>query len=159
MHEGEALYTLNNRDALLLLLFVVLWVALIWTRRAPTADSWRAFVNVLDSRGGNILILLGGTIYSFRAAMRLFYHAIDLVVEGKLGKDDAILLMALTFVTGTVFGQFSGALMKTLHGKDEPPPANGASSPAALMSPPSAPGAPAVAKGTPSLPTEWTPKK
>lgn len=120
MHEGEALYTFGAWDYSILLILIGVWLLLVWNRRAPSADSWRAFVNVFDSRGGNILILLAGTIYSFRAALRLFYHAIDLVVAGQLNRDDAILLMALTFVTGTVFGQFSGALMKTMHGTDPP---------------------------------------
>lgn len=120
MHEGESLYTFSNADRGILLAIIAVWLLLVWFKRAPSADSWRAFVNVFDSKGGNILILLAGTIYSFRAAMRLFYHAIELAVEGKLDKENTILMMGLTFVCGTVFGQFSGALMKTMHGSDPP---------------------------------------
>ena len=142
MHEGEQLYTFNWQDHVVLLIIVAAWLVLIFTRRAPTADSWRAFVNVLDSRGGNILILVVGTFYSFRVAMRLFYHLIGLLADGKLDEKSAIVLMGLTFVTGTVFGQFSGALMKTMHGTDVAvPPVNGA---------------PGVA-GKPAVPTSATP--
>jgi len=163
MHEGETLYTLSLWDALILFAFVGIWLVLVLTRRSPSISSFREFVNLLNSRGGNILILMAATFYAFRAAMRLFYHVIGMISEGKLDEKSAVMMMALAFVTGTVFGQFSGALLKTMTGHESdssaPPasPANGNGDAAAAV-PTSAPtpGIPTMATAaTPGAPAGW----
>jgi len=152
MSPGESLYTFNWQDHALVAVLVVVWLALLYSRRAPSIDSVRQFVNLFNSRGGNILVLLWCTIYSFRVAMRLFYHLIELVASGKIDQKDGIVQVAIAFATATVFGMFSGALIKTMTGHEgeytSPAPTNGngtngAPSPAA---PPAAPtAAPAAA--------------
>src|ERR1700689_2747377 len=99
-------------------IFALVWTVLILRSKAPSTDSFRDFVNVWNSRGGNIMVLLCLSIYTFRVGMRFFYHAIDLVSTGKLDEKSALLMLGVQWVTGSVFGLFAGALIKTMTGQE-----------------------------------------
>jgi len=114
VHEGEQYYTFGWKETLFFLVPVVVWLFLKALKSEPEVHSMKMFVNLTNSRGGNILVCLFLTIYFFAASMRLFYHALDLIVNNKLDPTSAVLMMALQFVTGTAFGGAFGALLKTM---------------------------------------------
>ncbi len=118
MHEGEAFYVFNHWDYGMCLIFVLILVVMIWNNKLPAVSSVRDFVNIWNSRGGNILMLIYLTVYALRVSMRLIYHFVDLISEGKLDEKSAIMMVAVSFVTGSVFGLFSGALIKTMTGTE-----------------------------------------
>jgi len=158
MAPGESLYTFNWLDYSLAAAVIFAWLLLLYTRRAPSIDSIRQFVNLFNSRGGNIIVLLWCTLYSFRVAMRLFYHLIELIVAGKLDEKSGVVQVSIAFATATVFGMFAGALVKTMTGHEgeytSPPPGSSDNGNAAtiaapaLAAPDAAPPAP-VAPGIP----------
>jgi hypothetical protein len=103
------------------------WAVLAARGKLPAIGTFRDFVNVWNSRGGNIIVLLALSLYSFRVAMRFFYHVVGLISSGKLDEKSATMMLGVQFVTGSVFGLFAGALIKTMTGSE-----GGTITPAAL---------------------------
>lgn len=93
--------------------FFVMW----WFNRLPSIESLEKLMDIINTRGGNICLLLAGTILGCGASLRLFYYIIQLSVDGKIQQDNVFGIMSLTFVTGTVTGGFQGALLKTMTGE------------------------------------------
>lgn len=102
--------------------FAVLAILYIFIKGAPNVASIRAFTDILSDRGGVIAILLILTISFFISSMRLFYVAIQLMVEKKLEPENAIVLMSIQFCTNLAFGTCFGALLKTVNGNAPPDP-------------------------------------
>ena len=105
-----------NRWDVYIVLVVVVYVFLSIAGKLPAVESIRRFISTLDDRGGNIVVLVIFSGWFFTVSIRLFYYAIGLISENKLDAKDAILMMALTWVTGSVFGGSFGAFLKTLNG-------------------------------------------
>jgi hypothetical protein len=118
MHEGESFYVFNWVDYGTVLAFVLIWAFLQYREKLPPVASFRDFVNIWNSRGGNILVLLALTIYSLRISMRLIYHFVALISEGKIDEKSAIIMVSVSWLTGGVFGLFAGALIKTMTGSE-----------------------------------------
>jgi hypothetical protein len=114
VHEGEQYYVFGWKELAFIGALVLVWLLLKAFKSEPGVQSMKMFVDLSNSRGGNILICLFLTVYFFAAAMRIFYHALGLVVDKTLDPTSAVLMMALQFVTGTAFGGAFGALLKTM---------------------------------------------
>jgi hypothetical protein len=97
--------------------FVLVWVVMQWNKRLPSTDSIQKFVAVINSRGGNIVILSIASIYFFRYSMYLFLHLLFMVQNKTITEDNAFGLMAIQFVTTSAFGGAMGALLKTMTGE------------------------------------------
>lgn len=107
----------TRTDMIVTLLFM-LWILLMFTKRTPEITVVRDFINIINSRGGNIVVLALFSAYFFRATMQLFYHALELLQAGQLKDSNAILLMALQFCTTSAFAGSFGAMLKTMTGAD-----------------------------------------
>lgn len=94
---------------------LVLWAFMQYRGKLPSMQSFKDFADVINSAGGNILLLSVFTAWSLSIAMRTFYYLLALP-DDRLSKADAIVTAVITFVTGSVFGLFAGALIKTLTG-------------------------------------------
>jgi hypothetical protein len=93
------------------------WISVFWWfGKMPSIQTFRAFVDSLNTKGGNILILLFFAIIGAFATVRMFYYLVQLSVDGKLQQDNAYALMGLTFLTNQLTGAFVGALLKTMTG-------------------------------------------
>jgi hypothetical protein len=88
-----------------------------WHGKLPSTKSIGEFTNVLNSRGGNILILTVAAYYFFRYSMYLFSDLLRMVREKTISEDNAFALMAIQFVTTSAFGGAMGALLKTMTGE------------------------------------------
>lgn len=93
--------------------FFIMW----WFNRLPSIATLEKLMDLINTRGGNICLLLAGTILGCGASLRLFYYILDLSVKGLIQQDNVFGIMSLTFVTGTVTGGFQGALLKTMTGE------------------------------------------
>jgi hypothetical protein len=109
-------------DVLLVILFFVAIVALALAKKLPTVQGFSDFVHVLNTPGGLILVLGIMTMVFFEAAIRMFYHCIYLVTQGKLDEKSAVLMMGIQFVTGAAFGGAAGVLYKTMDGSSKSVP-------------------------------------
>jgi hypothetical protein len=97
--------------------FVLLWAWMQWNKKLPPTDSIQKFVAIINSRGGNIVILTVASVYFFRYSMYLFMHLLEMVQAKTITEDNAFGLMAIQFVTTSAFGGAMGALLKTMTGE------------------------------------------
>ena len=118
MHDGEGLYIFNKWDALFALIVMGLTFALFYKGKMPSVSSFRDFINIWNSRGGNIVLLSAMTWYFFRASMRMFYHLVALISTGKLDSKEGITQLFVAFATNTAFSFCFGALVKTMTGSE-----------------------------------------
>jgi hypothetical protein len=103
--------------AVLTAAFFVFW----WFGKLPSPHQISEILELVNTRGGNICLLLGGTLVGAGASLRLFYYIIQLSVDGKIQQDNVFSIMSLTFITGTITGNFMGALLKTMTGDTTKP--------------------------------------
>lgn len=109
------------QEAILLLpiaLLLVLWAVMQWYGKLPTTDAIQDLATVLATKGGNIMILTSMGLIFFFAGLRLIYYCLSLSIDGKVSTDNAVMMLAITFVTGTAFGGTQGALLKTMTGEN-----------------------------------------
>lgn len=118
LQHVESYYTITMYDLAILLVLLACGMYLQVSKKGPSMSSMREFVNLTNTRGGNIVILGGFSVWFFSASMRLFYHAFAMIAGKSLTPDDAILLMGLQFVTGAGFGGAFGSMLKTMTGSD-----------------------------------------
>jgi hypothetical protein len=109
---------INTRDLVVLLILFTTFVVLAVMRRLPEPWMVKHYFSALNDRGGNILVLVLMSAWFFSVSVRIFYYAFELLGQKKLDPDNAILLMAVQFVTSSAFGGSFGALLKTMTGSD-----------------------------------------
>ena len=100
-----------------IMFFTILWVVMQWYGKLPSVDSVQKFVAVVNSRGGNIVILCVAGLYFFKYSMYLFMDLLSMVRNKTISEDNAFALMAIQFVTTSAFGGAMGALLKTMTGE------------------------------------------
>jgi hypothetical protein len=105
-----------------LLLFGVMW----YKGRLPTTGQVQDLTTVLNSRGGNILILMAASIYFFYHSEHMYLNVIQMIKDGTINADNGIALNGLTFDTGAFGGAF-GALLKTMSPDAMSPPQSSSS--------------------------------
>lgn len=97
---------------------------LLVLRRLPNVQNISACANILNSKGGNLMLLAGLSLWFFAIAMRYIYFLIAMMVHKELTVDNAVALSGFNFVTGTAFGGAFGALLKAMSGETpQMPPA------------------------------------
>ena len=96
---------------------LLLWAVMQWNKKLPSTNSVQEFVAVINSRGGNIVILSIASVYFFKWSMYLFTHLLSMVRDKTITQDNAFALMAIQFVTTSAFGGAMGALLKTMTGE------------------------------------------
>lgn len=99
-------------------LFVLLLTIMQWNGKLPSVDSIQALAAVTNSKGGNILVLGTMSLIFFFTAMRLTYWCLDRMIDGKLTADNAVVMMGLTFVTGSAFGGSFSSMLKAMSGEN-----------------------------------------
>lgn len=104
------------------LAFMFMW----YKGKLPTTGELQDLTTILNSRGGNILILAIASVYFFHRAEIMYYAVVEMIKAGTIGADNGIALNGLTFDTGA-FGSAFGALLKTMS-PDAPSPLSSASS-------------------------------
>lgn len=122
VHEGESLYLANKWDMIGFGVLSVLLLLLIFSDRIPSIGTIREFVEIINTRGGNILLLGFFVWIFFRSAMLFIYHVMAIADSaGPIDKAQAVVVSGLGFVTGSAFGGAFGALLKTMNPQGEAP--------------------------------------
>jgi len=127
IHTGEEWFQLQWPQYAILAALLLTYLILSFTNKLPSMQAFKDFADVINSAGGNILLLTLFTAWSIKIAMQFFYHILALSSE-TISKQDAIVTAGIAFVTGTLVGTFAGALIKTLTGGK----ANGSAAPDTL---------------------------
>jgi len=115
MHTGEEWFKAGWPEYLFLSLVLTIVLILVFSKRGPTMKSFQDFIDTINTAGGHIVILTLFTAWFFVSAMRFFFHTLGLPDE-VITKHDAIIMNAVSFLTGSAFGGAWGALIKTMSG-------------------------------------------
>lgn len=97
---------------------IAMYAAAAWKDKLPSAGAVHQLIDMLDSKGGNILILAGLALYFFHRTEEMYYAFSKLVVENKIASDNGTALNGLLFCNGA-FSGVSGALLKVMSGGNE----------------------------------------
>lgn len=87
----------------------------------PNIDSLTRLVDMINTKGGNIIILMWLSVYFYHDTMAAYWSVVELIKSGTIASDNGIALNALTF-SSTAFGAVSGALLKVMSGEESKPP-------------------------------------
>lgn len=118
---------LASREVQIAASAIFLAIMFMWYKgRMPSTGQLQDLTTILNSRGGNILILIIASVYFFHRAEIMYYAVVEMIKAGTIGSDNGIALNGLTFDTGA-FGSAFGALLKTMS-PDAPSPAASTSS-------------------------------
>lgn len=118
-------------DYLATMLLVFVFIGLMAFKRLPSVEGWGHFLESLNTKGGNILILTIFTQISLTHTIRWMYHIIEMVHLHELTENNVYATTGIQFLSTTAFGMFAGALISTLTGistkgtnakTDVPPP-------------------------------------
>lgn len=91
--------------------------ALLWANKMPSIQGVIDCANVLNSKGGNLLLLAIMSGWFFYEALKFAYHLLYMTSHSEITPDNAIALSMFSFVTGTAFGGAFGALLKGMSGE------------------------------------------
>lgn len=103
----------------LLVMFLACFV-LVWFKRLPDLHSFVTLLDALNTRGGNIFILVVLTVLSGGASIRMFYYVIELSRNGNIQQDNVYTIQAIGWLSTGLTGGFIGALLKTMTGESSP---------------------------------------
>ena len=115
MHSGEEWFTFNWQQYAVFGALLLTYLLLVFSRRLPAMSSFQEFADTINTAGGHIVILSLFSAWFFLTAMRFFFHVLGLPEE-TITKQNAVIMTAIAFLTGTAFGGAWGALIKTMSG-------------------------------------------
>ena len=121
----SVLFPLTRLDFYLFLI-ALLYIFLRSKHWLPEVESIRKLMSTFDDRGGNIAILCAFTAWFFSASMGVFYYAFWLMSQKVLDDKNALIMMCLSWATGSMTGGAFSALLKTLTGSMTVAPPNAA---------------------------------
>lgn len=113
-------FVIDRPDIYIIGLTILLMYSLgAWKNKLPSTGAVHSIVSMLDTKGGNILILGALAIYFFHRTEEMYYAVMALVQNGKLTSDNGVALNGLLFANGA-FSGVSGALLKVMTGTEPP---------------------------------------
>jgi hypothetical protein len=96
---------------ILLALFLVAIFVLALLGKLPSIDQFRQFAAVVDTRGGNITVLLTLTIMFFCVGVGLLYYLVGLVEDKVFNVQEAMIIEGtVTYASGWALGALSTKL-------------------------------------------------
>jgi len=105
-------------------LMLGIFVLMQWFGKLPPIETIQQLATITNTKGGNIFILATMSIIFFFTAIRMTYWCLDRVAAKAFTADNAVLMLGLSFVTGTAFGGAFSSMLKAMSGE---PPIGGSS--------------------------------
>jgi uncharacterized membrane protein len=84
----------------------------------PSRETIHYVVELANTKGGSIMILGCMSMFFFIIGIRLVYWSANMEIDHKLESDNAMVLSAMQWITGSAFGGAFGAMIKTMTGDD-----------------------------------------
>lgn len=100
---------------------IIMYVVMSYRHTLPSIGAVQELANVVNTKGGNILVLLFLTLIFFFTGIGIIYWALNRMLEGKLSADNAVLMMGLSWILGTAFGGSFSSMLKVMSGEDPKP--------------------------------------
>jgi hypothetical protein len=87
----------------------------------PSVDSIHGIADLLNTKGGIILVLWATSIFFFVVGIRFMGWTISLIVDGKLNSDNAAAISlvngAINWISGAAFMGAFGAMLNAMKGE------------------------------------------
>lgn len=115
MHTGEELLSWSWPQYALIAAILSSYLVLSFSNKLPSMNSFKEFADIINTAGGNIILLALLAVWSIKIAMQFFYHILALPPD-QFDKASSIITAGITYVQGGLSGMFIGALIKTLTG-------------------------------------------
>lgn len=112
---GEEQFFFGWKELAVLVAVLIVYLILVFANKLPSMSAFKEFADVINTAGGQIVVLGLFSWWSIKIAMQYFYHILAIQSDA-ITKQDAIIMAGVTFVTGTLVGTFTGALLKTMSG-------------------------------------------
>jgi uncharacterized membrane protein len=113
--------TIDRYDIVFVLLgMAILYAVLAWRKSLPSTDAIHFAVEMLNTKGGIILLLWITSMIFFAVGIKLVYWGVNMMLDNKLSGDNALILSAFNWITGAAFGGAFGAMIKTMTGEEVP---------------------------------------
>lgn len=126
MHAFFAALGLDRMDIFVAVgAMFAMYVLLRLTKSSVSPQGFQEVASVLNTKGGNVLVLAGMSMFFFAATIWLAFIIIQDIKAGTLREDNAIALMALQFCMNSAFSACLGAMLKTMTGESPTPPPSG----------------------------------
>ncbi len=100
----------------------------------PAVTSVRDLAELLNTKGGVILLLGAFSIAFFFAGMRWLYWTTMLIVNKQITPDNAVISMGFNWISGAAFGAAFGAMLNSMKGEPAPPPVTNATTSTTVQS-------------------------
>jgi hypothetical protein len=94
-------------------------VYLVYKTGGFNNESIAKISKTLDTRGGNIIILVCFTMLFFTVGIGFGYHILGMIEAKGLSADNTMAALLVQFVTGSAFGTALGALIQLLGGSKD----------------------------------------
>ena len=105
-----------------LLILVVITVAVFgWYGKFVSNDRLHGLIDVIGTRGGNIIVLAVFSMVSMVVSVRMLTYMLEMSMSGRLSQTNVLMMSVFNFVTAHMSGTFFGALIATMKG-DKPTP-------------------------------------
>lgn len=137
---------------------VVLWAIMQWHGKLPSPQAFQDIASVVNSRGGNIIVLGAFSVLFFWTSIRFVYWVLQKQIDGKVSTELALGTAAFSWLTGSAFGGAFTSMVKAMTGEsararasDVPSNGNGGDNSLVITA-----GAPVVHPGAP--PADPVPK-
>lgn len=105
-----------------LLVFLMATVAVFgWYGKFVSNDRLHGLVDVVGTRGGNILVLAVFSMVSMVVSVKMLTYMLEMSMAGRLSQTNVLMMSVFNFVTAHMSGTFFGALIATMKG-DKPTP-------------------------------------
>jgi hypothetical protein len=88
----------------------------------PAIASIRDLADLMNTKGGVILLLGVFSAVFFFAGMRWLYWTTMLIVHKDITPDNAVIGMGFSWISGAAFGSSFGAMLNSMKGEAAPPP-------------------------------------
>lgn len=120
------------------LVALVLFFLLAWFKRLPNVEAMTKFMESLNTKGGNLLVLSFFTLVFGITSIRVFLYLLDLSVHHLIDTNNTYALQFIAWVTTSLTIGFIAALLKSMTGDAATPskPAPDTTAPAAPAAPP-----------------------
>lgn len=113
MHEY---YSVCGWAGTLIIFFT--FVCMQWYKKLPSGQDMQELASVVNSRGGNILVLAFFSIGFFIAALKFTYWIIGRASNGEITVENSVAMAAFTWMTGSAFGGAFTSMVKAMTGEN-----------------------------------------
>lgn len=124
----NVLATLNQFDKLdIYIVIVVIAVMLLLFKLKPPIPSIGTIqiaIELLNTKGGIIAVLGMMSLIFFFVGVHFIYWSANMILDGKISTDNAIVISGFNWITGIAFGGVFGAMIKTMTGESPAAPAS-----------------------------------